>query len=154
MFMTAFQNRALSAASLATVILWGLASPAASSSFGPSWDAFSMQRASDLGGSVLAYYSDVHSEENQVSRTVISGVCASACTMKLSLRNACIEPNAVLLFHQASNNGVRSELATRIMLDAYPPRIRRWVLRSGALKSSYLTALSGREAIAMGVRRC
>ena len=47
----------------------------------------------------------------QPARTVIAGVCASACTMKLGIRNACVEPDATLLFHQASYNGFGSELA-------------------------------------------
>jgi hypothetical protein len=74
-------------------------------------------------------------------RIVIDGVCASACTMKLGGRNACAEPDGTLLFHQASYNSLRSELATRVMLYSYPSRIRQWVLRTDALNSSALTEL-------------
>ena len=74
--------------------------------------------------------------------------------MKLGIRNACVEPDATLLFHQASYNGFRSELGTRVMFYAYPRAIRHWVLRAGALSSSALTELSGRQAIALGVRAC
>lgn len=111
-------------------------------------------RPFDGGGNVLAYFSRTSSVNYSARQTVIAGVCASACTMKLGARNACVTPDAELLFHQASSNGVRSELATRIMLYAFPQRIRHWVLASGALNSSSLTALSGRQAIAMGVRAC
>ena len=88
------------------------------------------------GGSVLDYYESTHTVDYRAHRTVISGICASACTMKLGMRNACIEPEATLLFHQASSNGVRSELCTRVTLYAYPQRIQQWALRSGALSSS------------------
>lgn len=108
----------------------------------------------DGGGNVFAYYSHTQEANFRPSRTVIAGVCASACTMKLGIRNVCVSPDATLLFHQASNNGIRSELGTRLMLSAYPSCIRQWVLRTGALNSSFLTALSGRQAIAMGMPPC
>ncbi|MDR3448870.1 MAG: hypothetical protein P4M15_03835 [Alphaproteobacteria bacterium] len=111
-------------------------------------------RPFDGGGNIFSYLSNARAANYSARRTVIAGVCASACTMKLSIRNACIEPDATLLFHQASYNGSRSELATRVMLFAYPRKIRDWVLRSGALNSTALTELSGRSAIAMGVRSC
>ncbi len=108
----------------------------------------------DGGGNVFAYYSHAHEANFSPVRTVIAGVCASACTMKLGIRNVCVRPDATLLFHQASYNGIRSELGTRLMLSSYPSCIRRWVLRTGALDSSFPTALSGRQAIAMGLPPC
>ncbi len=111
-------------------------------------------RPFDGGGNVFAYYGRAHSADFSPGPTVIAGVCASACTMKLGARNACVEPDAILLFHQASFNGYRSEVGTRMMLFSYPRQIRRWVLRTGALNSSSLTALSGNDAIAMGMRPC
>jgi hypothetical protein len=107
-------------------------------------------RTFDGGGNVFSYYGRAHAS----NRTEIAGVCASACTMKLGSRNACVARDATLLFHQASYDGSRSELGTRMMLYSYPARIRHWVLRSGALNSSSLTALSGSQAIAMGMRAC
>ena len=149
------QKSHLAAAALAAALACSAASPAA------AFFLFSRQsndnysrRPFDGGGNVLDYYGNAHFANYSPRRTVIAGVCASACTMKLGVRNACVEPDATLLFHQASYNGFRSELGTRVMLYAYPQRIRHWVLRSGALNSSVLTALSGRQAIAMGVRSC
>ena len=146
---------ALATAALAAALACSAASPAAAFFFfsPQSHDNFS-RRPFDGGGNVLEYYGNAHSANYSPRHTVIAGVCASACTMKLGIRNACVEPDATLLFHQASYNGFRSELGTRIMLYAYPRTIRHWVLQSGALNSSYLTALSGRQAIAMGVRSC
>lgn len=139
----------------AAVVAANVACNSASPSAAFSLDGNSTRgRQFDQGGSVLDYYESTHTVDYRAQRTVIAGICASACTMKLGMRNACIEPEATLLFHQASSNGIRSELGTRVMLYAYPQRIQQWVLRNGALSSSRMTALSGQEAIAMGVQSC
>jgi hypothetical protein len=131
----------VAAAALAGAMTLAVALPAS---------ARGVSRPYDGGGNVLSYYGRAHHAQGER----IVGVCASACTMKLGSRNVCVDRDAVLLFHQASANGARSELATRMMLYSYPARIRQWVLRSGALNSSSMTALSGAQAIAMGVRAC
>ena len=163
MFFLLPSKRALAVAALAGALGGGAASPASAFmlfGFNVPDNATTTQSANyttspfDGGGSVVEYYGNAHAANSSARRTVIAGVCASACTMKLGIRNACVKPDATLLFHQASYNGLRSELGTRIMLDAYPSRIRHWVLRTGALNSSSLTELSGNQAIAMGVRAC
>jgi hypothetical protein len=156
-------NNGVAASLLAGAILVGVAAPAAAFDlFGYSQASASVSSASrnhasghfDGGGNVFSYYGRAHAAGYSSHRTVISGVCASACTMKLGIRNACVERDATLMFHQASYDGRRSELATRMMLYSYPSRIRQWVLRSGALNSSSLTTLSGSQAIALGMRPC
>jgi hypothetical protein len=107
-------------------------------------------RPYDGGGNVFSYYGRMYNSHGER----IAGDCVSACTMKLGARNACVERGATLMFHQASVDGARSELATRMMLYSYPARIRQWVLRTGALNRSSLTALSGSQAIALGMRAC
>jgi hypothetical protein len=155
MFKFGTRVTALTAAALASILAFGDASFAADcSTQGFSASTNYAPRQFDAGGRVLDYYRNVRAANSSARRVVISGVCASACTMKLGIRNACVEPDATLLFHQASYNGFRSELGTRIMLYAFPRRIRHWILRSGALDSSSLTELSGREAIALGARSC
>jgi hypothetical protein len=163
MFTFAPKKSALAAAALAAALACGSASPAAAFSFfGFNAPENSSSRAPaaftprpfDGGGNVLDYYGRAQAANSSSQRTVIAGVCASACTMKLGIRNACVAPDATLLFHQASYNGFRSELGTRVMLYAYPRAIRHWVLRNGALNSDALTELSGRQAISMGVRAC
>jgi hypothetical protein len=157
MFASSSTKSALAAAALAAAMACGSASSASAFPFfgfdpGANYTPRPhSERVFDGGGNVSDYYGRAR---YSIGPTVIAGVCASACTMKLGSRNACVEPDATLLFHQASYNGYRSELATRVMLYAYPSRIRRWVLRTGALDSSSLTELSGRQAIAMGVRAC
>ena len=169
MFSFLPSKRALAVAALAAGLAGGASSPASaffffgfnvpenatprvSTNYTPR--PFFTPRPFDGGGSVVDYYGNAQAANSSARRTVIAGVCASACTMKLGIRNACVEPDATLLFHQASYNGFRSELGTRIMLNAYPARIRHWVMSAGALNSSFLTELSGRQAISMGVRAC
>ena len=111
--------------------------------------------AYDPGGNVLDYYGMVSQGNQYHSRVAIYGVCASACTMKLGSNNLCIDPSATLLFHQATDNrGVRSVISSNIMLDMYPKNIRNWVVRNGALYRNEVTAMSGVEAIRMGIRSC
>ena len=108
----------------------------------------------DGGGNVFDYYVRALAANYASRVTIIAGVCASACTMKLGIQTVCVEPDATLLFHEATYSGVHSELGTRLMLSSYPPRIRQWALRAGALDGSSPTPLSGRQAIAMGMRSC
>ena len=111
-------------------------------------------RAFDGGGSVVDYMRRTRDADRGPGVTVISGTCASACTMKLGMRNACVTPDATLLFHQASSNGARSEIGSLLMLGSYPRGIRQWVARTGALSSDRLTEMSGRQAISLGIRKC
>ena len=176
MFCFTPSKRALTAVALFGALTFGASVPASADPiFGFGWNAGNNSRLRciprrhlsrcfkprpladqpfDGGGNVFAYYSHAQEAHFSPDRTVIAGVCASACTIKLGIRNVCVTPDATLLFHQATYNGIRSELGTRMMLSSYPSCIRRWVLRTRALDSSFPTALSGRQAIAMGMPPC
>jgi hypothetical protein len=89
-------------------------------------------------------------------RVVIDGPCLSACTlvlMSVPRQRVCVTPRAVLGFHAASSRDfygrrVWEPEATGVVLAAYPPRIREWIVRRGGL-SSRLLLLRGRELAAM-----
>lgn len=109
----------------------------------------------DGGGRVGDYLNFVGSANATGARVEIGGVCASACTMKLGARNACISSGAQLWFHAARNpDGRVNALATVMMLQQYPSSVRAWARARGALESTALTAMSGAEAISLGVRSC
>jgi len=108
----------------------------------------------DGGGNVLDYYETVRSANYSRRPLPIEGYCASACTMKLGARTACVSPNATLRFHSASSYGARSWGGNTLMMSLYPPRIRAWVMRHNALDSLSFTDMSGSEAIALGVKAC
>ena len=98
----------------------------------------------DLGGVVADYLSKYMNEGPEEIR----GVCMSACTLALSDPRTCVQPNAYLGFHAASNaNG------TRFMFLMYPPPVRDWIASHGGLMPTMIY-LTGREAIRLGVPAC
>lgn len=109
----------------------------------------------DGGGRVGDYLNYVGSANATGARVEIGGVCASACTMKLGARNACVSSSAQLWFHAARNpDGRVNALATLMMMQQYPAGVRAWARARGALESTALTTMSGAEAITLGVRSC
>jgi len=89
-------------------------------------------------------------------RVVIDGPCLSACTlvlMSLPRSRICVTPRAILGFHAATSRDffgrkVYEPEATGVVLAAYPPRVRDWIVRRGGL-SSHMLLLRGRELAAM-----
>ena len=111
--------------------------------------------AFDGGGRVGDYLNFVGAANASGARVEIGGVCASACTMKLGARNACVSSGAQLWFHAARNpDGRVNALATLMMLQQYPAGVRAWARARGALESTALTTMSGAQAISLGVRSC
>jgi hypothetical protein len=107
------------------------------------------------GGGRIGNYLELVAAREDTTRIEIAGVCASACTIKLGARHACVRADARLLFHAARDaDGRVDRLATLMMLHEYPSRIRAWAQRRGALESQDFTAMSGAEAIALGVANC
>lgn len=76
----------------------------------------------------------------------IEGVCASACTVRLS-RARCIAPDAVLGFHRATD-----ALATRQLLWSYKTRLRAYVI-AHCLDGS-VCWVSGARMAQFGYRLC
>ena len=81
---------------------------------------------------------------------VIRGRCQSACTLFLSIRNACIAANARFGFHAG-----RSVMSTQRMLSSYKPALRSHLVAVGALQGQSYTFISGRDMVAkFGYRAC
>ncbi|WP_036293032.1 hypothetical protein [Methylosinus sp. PW1] len=113
----------------------------------------------DAGGNLRAYMDEARRLDARGAQKAIRGVCASACTIYLGLRNVCVEPGAQLWFHAAHlpDDPSPDSLGSLEMLAFYPPRVREWVMRSGALDSTDFDKakmLSGEALIAMGVPAC
>jgi hypothetical protein len=89
-------------------------------------------------------------------RVVIDGPCLSACTLVLSVvpdNRICVTRRAILGFHAARSIDARGRMyaepeASELVLEAYPARVRGWILRRGGL-SSHLLLLRGRELAAI-----
>ena len=78
--------------------------------------------------------------------------CRSACTLALSLRNACVYPDSILKFHLAYDprNHQTNNQASQQLFDSYPAAVRA---RLGTLTRAD-KVLRGSELIALGVRDC
>src|SRR3954466_4482084 len=108
------------------------------------------------GGQIGPYLKLFSAVNQSGERVVIDGPCLSACTlvlMTLPRRRICVTPRAVLGFHAATSRdffgrSVYEPEATGVVLSAYPPAVRQWIVRHGGL-SSRLLLLRGRELAAM-----
>lgn len=61
---------------------------------------------------------------------ILRGVCISACTLVLSLPKdqVCVEPTAILGFHEASISGVPNMIITKSFVRRfYPPIVQKWL---------------------------
>jgi hypothetical protein len=78
----------------------------------------------------------------------IVGLCQSACTLFLSIRNVCVEPQATFQFHAGNDGkGKISDGATNHLLKHYNPKLRRFVVENGYLETFQFHTISGRDII-------
>ena len=113
----------------------------------------------DAGGNIRAYAAEVSRLNRTGSVKVISGVCASACTMYLGVKKVCVEPDAEVWFHAAHLPGDDrpDPLGSLEMLSYYPKKVRAWAIRVGALERTEwdgVNVLTGRQLIDMGITGC
>jgi len=91
----------------------------------------------DPGGNVAAHIYTYQQINAEYDRVVIDGQCKSACTTVLGvvpLKKICIAPSGYFMFH-AAHHGDRSinPGMTELMMSAYAPEVRAWVIRHHAL---------------------
>ena len=111
----------------------------------------------DRGGKISRYRADIGQASGM---HVISGDCMSGCTLWLSYRRTCVEPDAKLWFHAASRGMVANPwrdldpAASEQVLHSYPPRLRAFLKAQGWMERPDYNTLSGRELAALGVPLC
>lgn len=89
----------------------------------------------DPGGDVIAYVQCAR----QIKTARFDGLCASACTLYLAVRDKCVTPRARFAFHRAYGADPRvNEIATRHMMKSYPAWVRRWIAAHGGLSSKLI----------------
>ncbi len=112
----------------------------------------------DEGGSVADRMQHFELIEKAGHQFKIDGMCISACTMFLGLKNVCVAPRTVFGFHSSyTSNGfisTPSKYGNAILTSYYPPAIRKWVTDNKALDSLELTPMLAEEAWALGMTRC
>jgi hypothetical protein len=86
----------------------------------------------------------------------IDGLCKSACTLFLSIRNVCVSRGATFFFHaghDTSRNITAS--ATNHMLGAYNAGLRDYVTANHYMETLEFHAISGRDMIRrFGYKQC
>lgn len=112
----------------------------------------------DPGGSVADRMQQIERIERSGHQFRIDGMCISACTMYLGLRNVCVAPRTVLGFHssyvQQGFTPVPSKYGNAVLLSYYPEKIRKWVVEKKAFDSLDLTPMTAEEAWDLGIKRC
>jgi hypothetical protein len=89
----------------------------------------------------------------------IEGVCKSACTLFLGIRNVCVERTAQLMFHAghdiAENRTGPDTRASRAALYRYNESLRRYLLEGHYMDTDAFHALPGSALIdRFGYREC
>lgn len=78
----------------------------------------------------------------------IVGLCQSACTLFLSIRNVCVEPQAVFQFHAGHDGkGNVSTSATLHMINSYNPMLRNFVIERGFMETLSFSTIPARDII-------
>jgi len=105
----------------------------------------------DFGGLVTDYQARTE-EYRAENREIRVHECHSACTMVLSLPNACVYPDSIFKFHQAYNlrNHLTDFGVSAELFNTYPDAVRA---RLGTLTRDF-KILRGSELIALGIRDC
>ncbi|MBE1289519.1 MAG: hypothetical protein GJ679_05880 [Rhodobacteraceae bacterium] len=85
----------------------------------------------------------------------ITGWCASACTLYLSLPQTCVSRDAQFGFHAPSGGtAAQNRDALRLFAEYLPANLQGWYLREAAhLTGREYRALSGADLVAMGAAR-
>jgi hypothetical protein len=110
----------------------------------------------DPGGRIGTYLDAFAALRASGERVIIDGSCLSACTMVLGMiprERICVTSKARLGFHAAWMPGehgrpVVHRTATKLLMDTYPPGIRKWISKRGGLKKRMIF-LRGRELARM-----
>ncbi|HMK80817.1 MAG TPA: hypothetical protein VK438_14270 [Xanthobacteraceae bacterium] len=111
----------------------------------------SLDYGGDKGGSTLNYLNLVELFNHSGETLRIEGVCKSACTMFLGIKNVCVDRNATLLFHQGQLNTP----ATGRMLAQYNERLKKYLKDNGIMGHQEFHSIPGKDIIEkFGYREC
>jgi hypothetical protein len=99
------------------------------------------------GGRFAIYFPIIAKYDKSGELFRIEGVCRSACTLFLGIRNVCVDRGAKLAFHggpDAKTHKVGPDTSsTRGMLATYKPKLRRYLLDGHHMDTSSYHELGG-----------
>lgn len=88
------------------------------------------------GGYVVQYNLKVAQALRNNDRIKFAGRCDSACTLYLSVKNACVTPKANFGFHRPYGAGPKGNAAAeQLLMKSYPDWVRDWIRDNGGLTS-------------------
>jgi hypothetical protein len=116
--------------------------------------------ASDKGGRIGTYIEAFAMLRHSGEGVIIDGPCLSACTLIVGMLprdQVCVTSRASLGFHAAwrpdgRGRPVQSSMGTQVLMEVYPPKVRKWIRRRGGL-SPHMIFMRGRD-LAEIYRRC
>jgi hypothetical protein len=99
------------------------------------------------GGRFAVYYPIIAKYNKSGGVFRVEGVCRSACTLFLGIRNVCVDRKATLAFHGGPDSKTHKvgpdTSSSRSMLAAYKSKLKRYLLDGHHLDSSNYHELSG-----------
>ncbi|PSO15545.1 hypothetical protein [Bradyrhizobium sp. MOS003] len=102
------------------------------------------------GGKLEPYEAMIAQANSSGELFRIQGVCKSACTMFLSIRNVCVEPGAKLMFHAGVSPAVTARMAA-----TYNGALRSYVEGNHFMDSRTFHAVPGSVLISkFGYKAC
>lgn len=151
------QNRFVQTAKLALGLIIGTLGMGGTDAAAQTSVAYIVQ--SDRGGWIGQRSKEIRALRASGQPVELRGTCLSACTMYLSLPNACIAPTATFGFHGPSRNGQalpprEFDHWSQVMADTYREPLRSWFMNEGRYRTSGYFQLSGAQLINMGYRQC
>ncbi|MGE3067087.1 MAG: hypothetical protein AB7K67_16005 [Hyphomicrobiaceae bacterium] len=116
-------------------------------------------RGHGQGGRFAVYYPIIKKYNKSGELFRIEGVCRSACTLFLSIRNVCVDRKAFVSFHAGPDARTgkwgRNSSSTRTMLSAYKPKLREYLLDGHHVDSRRYHTLKGAMLIdRFGYKEC
>jgi hypothetical protein len=106
-------------------------------------------------GGKFADFTPVISQYNSSGeRFPITGVCKSACTMFLSIRNVCVSPSAKFYFHAGKGGHGVDQRQTNVMLSTYNSALQSYIRDHHVMETNEFGMVPGSTIIRLGYPAC
>ena len=94
----------------------------------------------DDGGYIFEYYSRYMQYNVHATTVILDGICWSACTMVVIVKDSCTTERGLLAFHAARDvkTGKSPAPLIRAQLDYYPKPVREAIQRRGGLTAEWM----------------
>lgn len=103
------------------------------------------------GGRFATYFPIIAKYNKSGEMFRVEGVCRSACTLFLSIRNVCVDRKALISFHAGPDRVTKkwnaSSSSTKTMLAAYKSELRAYLVKGHHVDSARYHTLAGATLI-------